>query len=104
MTDKGAATMANSHRRGTSDGSRKRWFKMLSLAILILVVASLSLAESRPSAAAGGLQNPGFESGLTGWSVSAADVGLVVGRESSAQCPTYTDMGNITVQPYKGAK
>src|SRR5438093_9135124 len=104
MTDKGAATITNSHRRGTSGGSGKRWLRMLSLAVLIVVAASLSLAESRPGAAAGGLQNPGFESGLTGWSVSAADVGQVVGAESSAQCPTYADMGNVTVQPYRGAK
>lgn len=96
--------MVNSHPRGTSRGFSRRWLRTLSLAILILVAASLSLAESRPSAAAGGLQNPGFESGLSSWSVSAADVGLVVGSESSAQCATYADMGNITVQPYNGAK
>ena len=84
--------------------SSTRWLRRLSLAALVLAVAALSLAQSRPGAAAGGLQNPGFESGLSSWSVSAADVGLVVGAESSAQCATYADMGNITVLPYKGTK
>ena len=80
-------------------------FSGLTVALVVLALAGLSLGDpSSSEASPGGLQNPGFESGLAGWPATAADVALVVGTETSAQCPTYTDMGVASVQPFKGAR
>ncbi|TMB98887.1 MAG: PKD domain-containing protein [Chloroflexi bacterium] len=77
----------------------------IALAVLALSIAVLALADTRSGlASTGGLVNPGFESGAAPWVISAADVGLVTGTETSAQCATYADMGNLTVAPYKGSK
>ena len=53
--------------------------------------------------AGSGLQNPGFESGLTPWTASEPVAGsvLVVGTEDGATSPTYSDMG-ITISPFTG--
>ncbi len=74
------------------------------IAVLIIIVN-----DRPPTSASGGLVNPGFESGTLngnpwGWTVvnPVADVVRVVGTEGPAQFPTYVDMGNITVSPYKG--
>jgi hypothetical protein len=78
---------------------------ILFVALLVLALAALSIDDpSSGSAAPSGLQNPGFEQGLTSWTVAAADAAVVVGTETSAQCPTYPSMGGVTVQPNRGSK
>jgi hypothetical protein len=80
-------------------------FSGLTVALVVLALAGISLGDPSSGAASpGGLLNPGFESGLAGWTATAADVALVVGTDSSTQCPTYTDMGVASVQPFKGLK
>ena len=78
---------------------------LFGVTLVILALAGLSIGDPYSgSAAPGGLQNPGFEQGLTNWTAVAADAAVVVGTESSTQCATYTDMGGLTVAPFKGAK
>jgi len=67
-------------------------------------LALIALGTPSSGLALGGLQNPGFEQGLTSWTASAVDGAVVVGTDTSAQCATYTDMGGVTVAPFKGAK
>ncbi len=56
--------------------------------------------------AATGLQNPGYENGLTSWKVTQPATGnaVVVGAETSASYPVYGDMGLTTVSPFTGSK
>ena len=75
------------------------------MALIVVALAALSIGDpSSGSASPGGLQNPGFEQGLTSWTTTAVDTAVVVGTETSAQCATYADMGGVSVQPYKGSK
>jgi hypothetical protein len=81
----------------------------VSAILALIAVLLLFLNNGLPSSAAGGLQNPGFESGTldgspVGWAVvnPVADVVRVVDAQGPAEFPTYVDMGNITVSPYKG--
>ncbi|MBI4283130.1 MAG: hypothetical protein HY663_01510, partial [Chloroflexi bacterium] len=57
-------------------------------------------------AASTGLQNPGFEDGLTGWTISTpvADNVTVVGTDTATQWPAYTAMKVTSVSPFKGTK
>ncbi len=85
--------------------AKRRKLSVACLALLVLVLVALSVGDSSPGfASLGGLQNPGFEAGLSPWIVTAADAGLVVGTESAVQCPTYADMGVASVVPFKGAR
>jgi PKD domain len=78
---------------------------VFGVALVVLALAALSIRDPYSgSAAPGGVQNPGFEQGLTNWTATAVDAAVVVGTESSAQCATYSDMGGVTVAPFKGAK
>jgi alpha-tubulin suppressor-like RCC1 family protein len=54
-------------------------------------------------AATAGVHNPGFESGLAGWtgSAGAADAAVVVGIEGPADFPVYASRG-VTVTPRAG--
>src|SRR5512145_2364903 len=77
----------------------------LPLAALLLLL----LSDSPQTFGSGGLVNPGFESGAldgapAGWTVvnPVADVVRVVDTEGPAEFPTYADMGNVTVTPYRG--
>ena len=80
------------------------------LALLALLVAGIALwsGSANPVRAAAGLVNPGFESGAlngdpVGWTVaSRADAVQVDDTETPAEFPTYADMGNVTVSPYRG--
>ena len=72
----------------------------------IIIIAAFLLAPAATLAAAGGLQNPGFEDGIlngapTSWMVQqpVPDVALVVGAEGPSKYTTYADMGNVTVNP-----
>ena len=66
---------------------------------LLAILAGSSLSVS---AAADGLQNLGFESGLSGWQVTEnADAVLVVGSEGPSDSPVYADK-RITVDPFIG--
>jgi hypothetical protein len=86
--------------------------RLLSLVVCVLGAVVLVSGAQRPvagSAVSLGLTNPGFESGVTGglpsgWTAAQPipDVVQVVGAEGPAQFPTYGDMGNIAVSPYKG--
>ncbi len=55
------------------------------------------------ASAATGLVNPGFESGLTDWSVTETVTGSVaaVGTEDGSVSPTYSDTG-ISISPFSG--
>ncbi len=78
----------------------------LSVVLVILLSVGLGLHGGSPAAVAtsGSLQNPGFEDGLLYWTVvePIPDAVAVVGPEGPNEFPTYADMGNITVSPYKG--
>jgi len=75
------------------------------LALVILALAAVSIVDNSSGfASLGGPQNAGFELGLSPWTITSADAGLVVGTETALQCPTYTSMGVAGVQPYKGTK
>ncbi len=75
----------------------------------IFIIVALLLAPAATLAAIGGLQNPGFEDGILNgapksWTVQqpVPDVAVVVGAEGPSKFATYTDMGNVTVNPAKG--
>ncbi len=86
--------------------------RMLAFVLLLLgAAASLTWADAAPRqvGASSGLLNAGFEDGVLGglpaaWSVDQPipDAVVVVGQEDGLLFPTYTDMGNVVVQPYRG--
>jgi len=81
-----------------------KYGKLSALIIVLTLLALVALGTPSTGFALGGLQNPGFEQGLTRWTTSAVDAAVVVGTETSAQCPTYANMGGASVAPFKGAK
>jgi hypothetical protein len=81
-----------------------KYGKLSASIIVLTLLALVALGTPSTGFALGGLQNPGFEQGLTSWTTSAVDAAVVVGTETSAQCPTYANMGGASVAPFKGAK
>jgi len=66
------------------------------------LVCLLSAAIFTPVYALAGINNPGFESGLDGWSTSPLPGSVVaVQTENGDDSPTYADMG-ITIEPFRG--
>jgi len=61
------------------------------------------LSISTAAFSADGLQNPGFEQGETGWTISADDAYAIVGTENKDNSPVYADY-DITVEPDSGSK
>jgi PKD repeat protein len=101
----GAAQSRQLRKRGGAAILRYRRHGIAYLALIVLALVALSIGDpSSSSAAAGGLQNPGFEQGLAHWTADAEDAAVVVGTETPAQCLTYANMGGVTVAPFKGAK
>ena len=76
---------------------------LLAAGGLLLLTLVAVLGSAAVVSAATGLQNPGFENGLTDWKVSQPVSGnaVAVGAESSA---VYGSMGLTTVPPFRGGK
>ena len=85
--------------------TKSRLVAVAAAAVTLVVLAFFAWRDGATTQASpAGLLNPGFEQDLTSWTATAADAAVVVGTETSAQCLTYTDMGGVTVPPFKGAK
>src|SRR3990170_2199586 len=83
--------------------------RLVALATAVVTLVVLAFFAWRDGAitqaSPGGLLNPGFEAGLASWTVqSSPDAVTVVGAEGPAQFPTYADMGDVTVTPFKGTR
>jgi hypothetical protein len=51
------------------------------------------------------ITNPGFESGLTGWNITAGDTGNTLGDFSTAtSLPGISDFANTTINPTQGSQ
>ncbi len=85
--------------------SRKSFFTSLGLALLLLATQLPILVTPAVAATNGGLLNPGFENGTANWMIlqPVADTVVVVGAEGPSKFPTYLDMNNVTVLPFKGS-
>jgi len=83
---------------------------LIAAIALVALTCLISLRDQPASAAPPGLLNPGFEDGILGgapkdWTIvnPVVDPISVADAEGPADFPTYADMGNVSVVPFKGS-